>query len=193
MMQQGTLTRSNTHQPLGHDQACFEDVVTLMEGEDLTNGVWNAILAHHFPYPQYLVVPEYRVNRKQSQGRYFKVDLAVIDQEQNNRAILIYEGKKEGGAMYATYDAIQQAHKSAKALGCSPHVVVAVGTTFMLGDSAGQTFFMDKNNCGLVLDSENERQVGQQFENLKKCTSRIHMLPEISYSHNLFEAGVFKK
>src|SRR6201999_3614844 len=90
--------------PLAGDNGQF--ALSLMVTEDMTNGVWNAILSYYFSFPQYLVVPEYHFT-----GGF--ADLAVLkldhSGENKHKIIIIYEGKKTGGGITKLADTLAQA------------------------------------------------------------------------------------
>ncbi|KAF3927886.1 hypothetical protein ABW20_dc0105370 [Dactylellina cionopaga] len=69
-----------------------------------TNGAWTSILGTIYPFPQYLVIPRYRVK---STGSSPKADLVVWDVERDC-AKLVYEGKKVGKSTSTINEADEQ-------------------------------------------------------------------------------------
>ncbi|KAK6503864.1 hypothetical protein TWF481_008867 [Arthrobotrys musiformis] len=88
-----------------------------------TNGAWTSILSTIFPFPEYLVIPRYRVGG----GGSPKADLVVWDVE-NNVAKLVYEGKKVGKSTSSIDEADEQLIRYIKALGVE-YGIAAVGRT----------------------------------------------------------------
>ncbi|KAJ6256436.1 hypothetical protein Dda_8937 [Drechslerella dactyloides] len=89
-----------------------------------TNGAWTSILATIFPFPDYLVIPRYRVK---SDAVNSKADLVVWD-VRNDCAKLVYEGKKVGKSTSTINEADEQLSGYINALGVM-YGVAAVGRT----------------------------------------------------------------
>ncbi|KAK4445817.1 hypothetical protein QBC34DRAFT_497358 [Podospora aff. communis PSN243] len=114
-----------------------------MVNEDFTNVIWNYILNHVFPAPDYLVVPGYHFTGGFADHAVWKIGTSP------RRLILVYEGKRSGGAFHTIHHALQQAVARAHAhSNHSPALVAALGTSFMLADANGtpSTVFVASQN-----------------------------------------------
>ncbi|KAK6527481.1 hypothetical protein TWF694_004469 [Orbilia ellipsospora] len=89
-----------------------------------TNGAWASILASIFPLPEYLVIPRFRVKSGSTSS---KADLVVWDVV-NDRAKLVYEGKKVGKSTSTINEADEQLIEYMSTLGVE-YGVAAVGKT----------------------------------------------------------------
>jgi hypothetical protein len=67
--------------------AAVAAVVDLMESESVTNGVWFHLLSQAFPFPTYIIAPEYRSSTAN------RGDLFVI-RVRDNKAVFAFEGKQ---------------------------------------------------------------------------------------------------
>ncbi|KAF7984525.1 hypothetical protein HWV62_13695 [Athelia sp. TMB] len=142
----------------------FEKLVSLMKTEDYTNGVWNAILSQEFPLPKYMVIPEFWVTNAHIRWRADLVVYRVAD----DRVILIYEGKKEGGGLLATMDALKQAMGAANLQGNAPSLMAALGDNVVLGNASGENFCMSTDGIHGGSISDVIKDVGSQFDKVKR-------------------------
>lgn len=62
--------------------------------ESLVNGVWYHILSRAFPFPTYIIAPEYRTAGGQLRGDLFVI--RVDPNPANNKAVFAFEGKRAG-------------------------------------------------------------------------------------------------
>lgn len=62
--------------------------------ESLVNGVWYHVLSQAFPFPRYIIAPEYRTGGGKLRGDLFVI--RVADDPNNNKAIFAFEGKRQG-------------------------------------------------------------------------------------------------
>jgi hypothetical protein len=74
--------------------------IALMQEESLTNGVWFHLLSQAFPFPTYIIAPEYRSSGS-NRGDLFVIRVA------QNKAVFAFEGKKAGTAANFQADAPQ--------------------------------------------------------------------------------------
>ncbi|KAI5239358.1 hypothetical protein E4T42_08725 [Aureobasidium subglaciale] len=118
-------------------------LITLMQNEDMTNGFWNNLISQQFPFPDYLVVPEYQFPG----GR---ADLAVIKLD-NGRLVLVLEGKRAGGSFVTISRAAQQAAIAAGKIGSTPGIIAALGPKFCLyrADTSPVTTFAGADGSGI--------------------------------------------
>lgn len=105
----------------------------LMKNEDITNGIWNHLLSTAFPFPKFLVVPEYQFDAHGDRGY---ADLAVLKindlGKDNHQIVLLYEGKKAGGDWAKIADAAAQAKRAmaGRKSGETPYILIALGSAF---------------------------------------------------------------
>lgn len=69
--------------------------------EAVVNGYWNQILTQSFPFPEYIICPEYWTQRGAGGSR---PDLVVIKRS-NGQVVLVYEGKKAGANPVSQFNA----------------------------------------------------------------------------------------
>ncbi|EWC43837.1 hypothetical protein DRE_07281 [Drechslerella stenobrocha 248] len=115
------------------------------------NGAWTSILATIFPFPEYLIIPKYRVR---SDSVSPKADLVVWD-VLNNRAKLVYEGKKVGKSTSTIGDADEQLNGYINALGVE-YGIAAVGRTVAVVKKVGGNLVELQWDGGKVLEAEGE-------------------------------------
>jgi hypothetical protein len=64
--------------------------------ESLVNGVWYHILSQAFPFPRYIIAPEYRTDDGRLRGDLFVIRVDPDGDPQENKAVFAFEGKREG-------------------------------------------------------------------------------------------------
>ncbi|KAK6355582.1 hypothetical protein TWF696_004682 [Orbilia brochopaga] len=116
-----------------------------------TNGAWTSILAAIFPFPDYLVIPRYRIK---SDGISSKADLVVWD-VRSDRAKLVYEGKKVGKSTSTINEADEQLSGYIGALGIV-HGVAAVGQTVAIVKKVNDKLVELQWDGSGVVESEGE-------------------------------------
>lgn len=149
-------------------ESLWENIATKMANDDSswTNGAWNALISAVFPAPQYLVIPEFRF----AGGR---ADLAVIKMD-DERLILVLEGKMDGGGFIAVHDALQQAQDCVAAYGggSTPVLVAALGTAFAMRTLSGvfvSGFVNGWNNNGVQCFEFNAANAPKIVSKLQRC------------------------
>jgi hypothetical protein len=150
------------------------DLDALMVNEDFTNAIWNYILNQVFPAPDYLVVPEYHFTGGFADLAVWKISTSP------RRLILVYEGKRSGGAFHTIHHALQQAVACAHAnSNHSPALVAALGTSFILADANGtpSTAFVASQN-GISKITVSWAALMQKLANVR--TSELSLLAKLS-------------
>lgn len=61
--------------------------------ESLVNGVWFHVLSQAFPFPKYIIAPEYRTGSGKLRGDLFVI--RVADDTTDNKPIFAFEGKRD--------------------------------------------------------------------------------------------------
>ena len=110
-----------TEKAAGYAAAMRED-----ESEDMKNGIWNSILSSFFPYPDFLVIPDWSLGAG-------KIDLAVMSMF-DKAVVLLYKGKKQGGDLKEMASALDQAARELPVLHGRAARLVADGPKFSLTD-----------------------------------------------------------
>ena len=75
--------------------------------EAVVNGIWFHLLSEYFPYPHYIIAPEYHSTVNERACRF---DLAVVD-VQKQEVVFIYEGKKANLTAGQTRELLNQTFK----------------------------------------------------------------------------------
>ena len=151
-------------------------VADLMVEEDFVTGVWSAILAHYFPFPTFVVSPEYW----SFLGREYSSNLAVIHCK-SEKTVFSFQGKSPNITDVEWEDSLHQLRKYLEnddsRIDGTSYGMLAQGTKCTMLQSIGTTLVqsvhqtLDTSGITRVCMNATAALLNEQFERILKRIS----------------------